>query len=165
VMSGFFRPALMVLGLVASNVVLSPAVQYINAGFLVAFQSVQANSTTGLLSIGGYSLVYCAIITATFMLVFGLPQTLPDRILRWIGAGVGDMGEQSTASKIEQSASSQSRMAATHGATAKAEREKQRMKESMEKREETHNAAMEKMSMPEGIGGQSNIPPPPTANA
>jgi len=160
VMSGFFRPALMVLGLVASNVVLAPVVQYINAAFLVAFQSNQANSTTGLLSVAGYLLVYCSIITAVFMLVFSLPQTLPDRILRWIGAGIGDMGEQGTASKVEQSASTQARMAATHGTTASAAASNERSHRERQSAEKDQKASTEKEHAPEGIGGQSTVPPP-----
>ncbi|CAE6793394.1 hypothetical protein R70006_04955 [Paraburkholderia domus] len=113
VMSGFFRPALMVLGLVASNAVLYPALAYVNASFLARVQAIQQDSVTGILSIAGFMLVYCIMVSAVFMLVFGLPQTLPDRILRWIGAGVGDLGEQSTMGKIESSASGQSRAAMT----------------------------------------------------
>lgn len=113
VMSGFFRPALMVLGLVASNAVLYPALSYINASFLARVQAIQQDSVTGLLSIAGFMLVYCIMVSAVFTLVFGLPQTLPDRILKWIGAGVGDLGEQGTTSKIEGAASGQSRAAMT----------------------------------------------------
>ena len=111
-MSGFFRPALMVLGLIASIAVLSPAVSFINAAFMLSFRSLQADSVTGLVSIAGYLLLYAFIIFSVFMLCFSIPQTLPDRILKWIGGGIGDMGEQNSSAKVEQGASSQSRMAA-----------------------------------------------------
>lgn len=52
------------------------------------------------------------------LLVFGLPQTQPDRIVRWISAGTLDMGEQSTTSRIESSASHGSRSAMLAGKQA-----------------------------------------------
>lgn len=111
-MSLFARPALMVLGVVFSMAALIPAVRFVNAGSILSFRVIQADSVTGLLSVAGFMLVYCVIIFAVFMLVFSLPQTLPDRILRWIGAGIGDLGEQNSMSRIESGASSQARTAA-----------------------------------------------------
>lgn len=121
-MSLFARPPLMVLGLVASVAILIPAIRFVNAGFISAFRIVQADSVTGLLSLGGFMLVYSLIIFGVFMLVFSLPQTLPDRILRWIGAGIGDLGEQNTMSKIESGASGQAKAAAVAGAAGMARR-------------------------------------------
>lgn len=115
-LSLFARPALTVLGIVASMAILNPAIRFINAGFLTAFRFNQADSVIGLLSIVGYMVIYCMIILAVFMLVFSLPQTLPDRILKWIGAGIGDLGEQNSIGRIESGASSSARMAATSGA-------------------------------------------------
>jgi len=114
-MSGFFRPALMVLGLVASNAVLSPAISFINDSFIMRMQSLQQDSVTGIMSVAGYMVVYCSMLFSVFTLIFGLPQTLPDRILRWIGAGVGDLGEQHTMSDIKGAASGQARAAALKG--------------------------------------------------
>jgi hypothetical protein len=67
-------------------------------------------------------LIYGVIILGVFMLVFSLPQTLPDRILRWIGAGIGDLGEQNTMSRIESGASGQAKAAAVAGAAGLARR-------------------------------------------
>jgi conjugal transfer/type IV secretion protein DotA/TraY len=118
IMSGFFRPALMVLGLVASNAVLGPAVDFINTAFLAKYQSMTQNSLTVLSSVAGYTISYVFILTSTFMLIFGMPQTMPDRILRWIGAGIGDLGEQGTMGRLENAASSQSRAAMSYGMNA-----------------------------------------------
>ncbi|WP_368735559.1 DotA/TraY family protein [Ralstonia sp. ASV6] len=115
VMSGFFRPALMVIGLVASNAMLQPALRFINGSFMTRVQALQHDSMLGLLALAGYMVVYTFIVSATFMLVFGLPQTLPDRILRWIGAGIGDLGEQGTVNKIEGQASGAARGAMLTG--------------------------------------------------
>lgn len=115
-MSLFARPPLMILGLVASMDILTPAVRFINAGFITGFNVIQADSVTGLLSVAGFIVVYCTIMVGVFMLIFSLPQSLPDRILRWIGAGISDMGEQGTASRIESAASGHARTAATSAA-------------------------------------------------
>jgi len=114
-MSGFFRPALMVIGLVASNALLYPTTSFLNEAFLLQFRSLQANSVTGLFTLAGYFLIYGIMISAAYVLLFSLPQALPDNILRWIGAGVGDLGEKGMAQKLEGSASAQARQAAVWG--------------------------------------------------
>lgn len=128
-MSGFFRPALMIVGLVASNALLYPAVAFINASYITKVQALQQEATTGILSIAGYMLLYCVIMHSVFMLIFALPQALPDRVLRWIGAGVGDLGENQSMGKIESQAGGQARTAMIAGATKRAEMEKVRRKE------------------------------------
>lgn len=115
VMSGFFRPALMVLGLVASIAVAKPLIQYLNAAFKLMFLSTTADSYVGITGIAGYILLYCTMLFALLSLIFALPQSLPDRILKWVGAGIGDMGEQGTMGKIESSSSGQARAAQQHG--------------------------------------------------
>lgn len=113
VMSGFFRPALMVLGLIAAVAINKPLVQYLNAAFLLMFQSMTSDSYIGVTGAAGYLLLYCTMLFSLLSLVFALPQSLPDRILRWVGAGIGDMGEQGTMSKIEGASSVQARRAAS----------------------------------------------------
>lgn len=157
VMSGFFRPALMVLGLVASQAVINPIVHFVNESFVANFRSIQATSTTGLFSLAGFVLVYCFIMLAAFMLVFSLPQSLPDRILRWIGAGIQDIGEQNTASRIEAGASSQSRNAAMAAAKKSADGNKKSQGEKMSSKQNEHST---KGDSPEGISGQSTVTNP-----
>lgn len=123
-MSLFARPPLMVLGLVASMAILAPALRFVNAGFMTAFRIIQADSVTGLLSLGGFMLIYGVIVLGVFMMVFSLPQTLPDRILRWIGAGIADLGEQNTMNRIESGASGQAKAAAVAGAASIASRDR-----------------------------------------
>lgn len=149
-MSLFARPALMVLGLVASMAILIPAVRFINASFMTAFRIIQADSVTGLLSVGGFMLIYSVIILGVFLMIFSLPQTLPDRILRWIGAGIGDLGEQNTMSRIESGASGQAKAAAVAGAAGMArqvqgrkEREQEARRASTAERDEVDGARPE----------------------
>lgn len=108
-LSLFFRPALIVFGLIASLAILNPLVGFINQAFILFFRSAQADSVTGLLSVAGFILVYCILIFSVFMMIFTLPQQFPDRILKWIGAGTGDVGEIGAQQRIEHGASSQAR--------------------------------------------------------
>src|SRR5690606_9181846 len=54
IMSGFFRPALMILGLALSIAILHPAVQFVNEGFILAVRTIQADALTGLFSFAGF---------------------------------------------------------------------------------------------------------------
>lgn len=96
------------------------------------------------------------------MLVFSLPQTLPDRILRWIGAGISDMGEQSTMGRIESGASGHARMAATansqrSSAVDSAKRDSVRQSEQRAMADRDH-ATQERIAnaLESGGGGNSN---------
>lgn len=156
VMSGFFRPALMVLGLIFSIAILHPAVQYINEGFILTVRSNQADSVTGIFSLAGYSVAYCFLISSLFMMVFSLPQSFPDRILKWIGAGIGDMGEQNTMQRLESGASSQARTAAVGGAAMYAANAAEKAAEKEKKRNSGSDEAAQAMrDAPEGIASQS----------
>lgn len=155
--SGFFRPVLMVLGLVFSMVVLGPVIQFIDTGFILAVRSTQADAVTGLFSLASLSLCYCFLISAVFALIFSLPQTFPDRILRWVGGGIGDMGEQQTMSRLETGASNQARAAAIAGAAqfaANSDRARGSASKGEDRAEKTLSASLE-ASAPEGISGQS----------
>jgi conjugal transfer/type IV secretion protein DotA/TraY len=159
-MSGYFRPPLMVLGLVASQGLMTPIVHFINESYVANFRSVQSASTTGPMSIAAYILVYCIIMMAAFMLVYALPQSLPDRILRWIGAGINDMGEQSTASRVESGASSQARNAALAAASKQAalnNGRKDRGNGGRDRALADAKAEAAKANEPEGIAGQSTL--------
>ena len=104
-LSVFFRPLLTVVGLLLSMIVLRPIVDYMNMGFVGAMGTIQSDSMTGLGSIFGYMLVYAFITWSVFMLVFSLPQDASDRVLKWISAGIGGLGETQAMSRIEGGAS------------------------------------------------------------
>lgn len=149
-MSGFFRPSLMIIGLVAANAILYPAVVFVNYAFLAKFTAMQQDSLTVITSVAGYLLVYTFLMFSVFTLVFGLSQSLPDRILRWVGAGVGDLGEQNSMSKVEHAASSQSRAAMVKGMQfdgerASADQRKQAAQEQKAIDDERHSDMMKAM--------------------
>lgn len=149
-MSLFARPALMVLGMVFSMAVLIPAVRFVNSGFILAFRVNQADSVTGLLSLAAYMLIYGVIILAVFMLVFSLPQTLPDRILRWVGAGISDLGEQQSMSRIESGASGQAKAAAMAAAARVAAGDQERKNSDARRAFRTGDSEANGVHLPEG---------------
>lgn len=164
VMSGFFRPALMVLGLVASNSLLYPITAYLNEAFLSQFRSLQADTVSGLFSLAGYIAIYCFLMSATYMLLFGLPQALPDNILRWIGAGIGDLGEKGMAGEVKGAASSQARQAAVWGASKGAAVDKFNADKDQKAERQQAAAAAEKTTqdrhdqLMSALGGGRNAP-------
>jgi hypothetical protein len=58
---------------------------------------------------------------SAFFMVFGLAQELPDRVLKWIGAGIGSLGESHALQRIENGASGQARMALNTAAQKQAQ--------------------------------------------
>jgi conjugal transfer/type IV secretion protein DotA/TraY len=121
-LSVFFRPVLMILGLMLAMIMLRPIVDFINIGFVGAMAVTQSDSWTGLGSILGFLCVYAFVMMSVFFMVFGLSQELPDRVLRWIGAGIGSLGESNALSKIEGGASGQARTAINSGSRMQASR-------------------------------------------
>lgn len=97
-LSLFARPALAVLGLFAAVLVSDPVIDYIAKGFF-AMRGAVVKSTGGVsviaefLTFGWWFMVFGLTLLPVLYMIFGLPQTLPDQVLRWIGAGIGDLGE------------------------------------------------------------------------
>lgn len=87
--------------MVASLAIMGPIVGVLNEMFLHSFWTVQANAHTGVFKVLGGILMYVTVVYATITFIMALPQSMPDRILRWIGAGIGDMGEQHSMSDIK----------------------------------------------------------------
>lgn len=97
-MSLFVRPALAVLGLFAGILAADPIVDYLAK----AFFSMRTSIVTSQESLGwivefmtftDWLTVFGMILLPVTYMVFGLPQVLPDHVLKWIGAGVADLGE------------------------------------------------------------------------
>lgn len=97
-LSLFVRPALAVLGLFAGILAADPIVDYLAK----AFFSMRTAIVTSQESLGwvvefmtykDWMVVFGLILLPVIYMVFGLPQVLPDHVLKWIGAGVADLGE------------------------------------------------------------------------
>lgn len=95
VLSLTLRPTLMVFGLVASIILMTPIGYLVNSTFLGVFSM---NVTTGGLgaltqTIAG-CVLYAVIMFSLVNRVFALIHVIPDRILRWIGGGGNELGSE-----------------------------------------------------------------------
>ena len=97
-LSLFARPALAILGLFAGLLIADPVVDYLAKGFF----SMRTAIVTSQESLGwvvefftfvDWLTVFGLVLLPVTYMVFGLPQTLPDHVLKWIGAGISDLGE------------------------------------------------------------------------
>lgn len=97
-LSLFARPALAVVGLFAAMLVSDPIIDFIAKGFFAMRGAVVTSTGTvgaiaSFLSFAWWFMVFGLTLLPVLYMIFGLPQILPDHVLRWIGAGVNDLGE------------------------------------------------------------------------
>ena len=104
-LSLFVRPALAVLGLFAAILVSDPIIDYVAKGFF-AMRGAVVSSTGGVgaitefLTFAWWFMVFGLTLLPILYMTFGLPQVLPDSVLRWIGAGISDLGETSAVGQM-----------------------------------------------------------------
>ena len=100
VLSLVLRPPLMVLGLACSIALMKPIGYFINSTFLGAFaMGVNPGPLAITQAIAG-CVLYTVVMISVIHRVFTLIHVIPDRILRWIGGGGNELGEQ--AQSVEQ---------------------------------------------------------------
>lgn len=97
-LSLFIRPALIITGLFAAMMVANPVVGYISKAFWAMYRSnVTSAESLGwfieFLQWKNWLIVYGFVLLPVMYMIFGLSQSLPDTVLRWIGAGISSMGE------------------------------------------------------------------------
>jgi hypothetical protein len=97
-LSLFIRPALIVLGLFAAMMVANPIIGYIAKAFWAMYHAnVTSAESLGwfieFLQWKNWLIVYGFVLLPVMYMIFGLSQSLPDTVLRWIGAGISSMGE------------------------------------------------------------------------
>lgn len=119
VLSILVRPALMVIFLFAAMVLIKPIMTFINQGFFQALSNMTEGSMVGVMTILGTLILYSGIATKMILMVFGLINTGPDNIMRWIG-GSDSVGSQAqtTAGNIQQGVDAAGGKAATESAPA-----------------------------------------------
>ncbi len=93
----FVRPSLAVVGLFAAMLIADPVVDYIAKAFFAMRGDVVVS--TGLLGSAAafYSFfwwcsVFGLLLLPVLYMIYGLPQVLPDAVLKWLGSGLDDMG-------------------------------------------------------------------------
>lgn len=96
-LSLFMRPVLIVLGLFAAMSIANPILMYISK----AFWAMRAANVTSAESLGwfveffqwrNWLIMYGLLLLPIIYMIFGLSQTLPDVVLKWIGIGIESMG-------------------------------------------------------------------------
>lgn len=106
-LSLFVRPALIVIGLFGGMLIANPVVGYISK----AFWAMRTANVTSAESLGWYiefltwkswMMMYGLVLFPVTYMVFGLSQSLPDSVLRWIGAGISDLGETNATSEMRR---------------------------------------------------------------
>lgn len=104
-MSMFVRPMLAVIGLFAAILVSDPVINYVTVAF---FSMRDALVGGGGMAASGAQIwqtfwwigLYAATLLPILYMIFSLPQSMPDEILRWVGGGIGSLGETSANSGI-----------------------------------------------------------------
>lgn len=109
-LSLFARPALAVVGLFGAIVVADPIIDYIAKGFFsMRGAVVSSTGTVGaiaeFLTFAWWFIVFGLTLLPVLYMTFGLPQILPDHVLRWIGVGVADLGETNAIGQMRNSMS------------------------------------------------------------
>lgn len=96
IMSLVLRPPLMVLGFVCSIVLMKPLGYFINSTFMGVFAMNVNPSPFGITQMIAGCIIYVVVMVSMVHRVFTLIHVIPDRILRWIGGGGNELGEQAT---------------------------------------------------------------------
>ncbi len=104
-LSLFARPALAVVGLFGAILVSDPMIDYIAKGFFSMRGAVVTSTGTvgtiaSFLTFAWWFMVFGLTLLPVLYMTFGLPQILPDHVLRWIGAGISDLGETNAVSQM-----------------------------------------------------------------
>lgn len=94
VLSLTLRPPLMILGLACSIALMKPIGYFINSTFVGAFAIGVNPGPLGLTQAIAGCVLYAIVMVSVIHRVFTLIHVVPDRILRWIGGGGNELGEE-----------------------------------------------------------------------
>lgn len=89
------RPALLVVGLFAAFSLANPILNVVTEAFFAVKGSVGSNThwIINFLQWKNWLIVYGLLLLPIMLMIFGLPQTLPDAVLQWIGVNIQSLGE------------------------------------------------------------------------
>lgn len=101
----FFRPVIAISALSLSYVMAPPIVRLVNMTLLpVLFTNNVSTNTLSIIFATIFGLVlYFSVIKAILVMVFMIPQSFPDEVMRIISAGIGDLGQSKGISTMEAS--------------------------------------------------------------
>lgn len=108
----FFRPAIAVSALGIAFVVAGPVVKLVNMTLIpmMYISNVSSNTQSIVISTIFCLFLYFIVLKGVLVMVYSIPQSFPDEVMRIISAGIGDLGQSK----------SQSEMGASVGGTAAA---------------------------------------------
>lgn len=113
ILSLTLRPALMIMGLASSIALMKPVGYFINSTFMGAFAIGVNPGTFGITAAIAGCVIYTMVMVSVIHRVFSLIHWIPDHILRWIGGGGNELGEQAHALEGMTSGSMRAAMMAT----------------------------------------------------
>lgn len=100
----FVRPALAVIGLFAAMLIADPVVDYIAKSFFTTSGAISSGTTlswfAGLFQFFWTLSMFGLLLMPTLYMIYSLPQVLPDHVLKWINAGVHDLGATAAANEM-----------------------------------------------------------------
>ena len=97
VLSLVLRPPLMVIGLAAAFVLMKPIGFLVNSTFVGAFELGVSPGFMGITQAIAGCIIYAVLMIMIVQRVFSLIHVIPDRLLRWIGGGGGELGQEAGA--------------------------------------------------------------------
>ena len=90
------RPLFIVLGLIGAFVIMDPMLKFVAWSFRANLSSVQGGSTTGIISIVVFAMIYVAIVFTVVRTSLSLIHSLSEKVYTWIGgahAGYDQAGQ------------------------------------------------------------------------
>lgn len=105
----FARPVLAVLGLFAAIVISDPIIDFAADQFFSMRGAIVASggfvgAVAELVTFFWWIFLFASVLLPIMYIAFSLPQTLPDHVLKWINAGVGDLGEGRASAHVQGAA-------------------------------------------------------------
>jgi conjugal transfer/type IV secretion protein DotA/TraY len=101
----FFRPMISTMGLSLSHLVAPPVIKLVNMTLLpmLYLNNVSTNSWSVVVATMFGLVFYFFVIKGVILLIYTIPQTFPDEVMRIISAGIGDLGQSRSMSTLESS--------------------------------------------------------------
>lgn len=87
------RPAFIILGFILSTLAVQALVPIFNDLFFVAFRTASAGSITGVVTILIMLGIYTGAVLSIINQCFKLVHEVPDKVLKWIGGGIEQLGQ------------------------------------------------------------------------
>lgn len=101
----FVRPALAIIGLFVSFLLIDPVINFIAKTFFemrgnVVGSTGMVGTIAEFFTAFFWVYAFAMLLVPVIYMIFGLPQALPDHVMKWIGAGVEDLGATSATSEV-----------------------------------------------------------------